>query len=64
MVQTRRSRTLCLTAKVEADLLQINSKIAIDSVGATALDVDDHFSGTVLQNTAHCGGESGLVRPA
>ena len=54
---------LCSPAKVEADLLELDSEGAIDRVGAVASDVDDHLSRSVLKNAGDGGGESGFVRP-
>jgi hypothetical protein len=50
-------------AKVETDLLKLDSESAIDRVGAVASDVEDHLSGPVLKNAAHGCGESRFVRP-
>jgi hypothetical protein len=54
---------LCPSVEVEAELLELDSKRAIDGVGPIASDVDDHFRCTVLKNATDCRGEARLVRP-
>ena len=62
-VQTGRARMLCASAKVEAEMLELDSEGTIDRVGAVAPDVDVHLSRSVLKNASDGGRESRFVRP-
>lgn len=62
-VQACGSSVFSRPAKLEAEILEFDSKSSIDRMGAVASDVDGHLSGPVLKNAAHSGGEPRLMRP-